>query len=94
MKIIDEMGDPTTMLVDNTAAKALSNSSAVNRRNKHIDVRFHYTRQVIEDGILKPRYCPTEDMVADMLTKPLGRVKLQKFRKEAGLHETECAKRQ
>ena len=94
MKIIDGMGDPTTMLVDNTAAKALSNSSAVNRRNKHIDVRFHYTRQVIEDGILKPRYCPTEDMVADMLTKPLGRVKLQKFRKEAGLHETECAKRQ
>lgn len=94
MKIIDGMDAPTTMLVDNQAAKALANNSAVNRRNKHIDVRFHYTRQVIQEGALKPRYCCTEEMVADMMTKPLGRVKLQKFRNDAGLHETESAKRQ
>ena len=94
MEIIDKMNYPTRMLVDNTAAKALANNSAVNRRNKHIDVRFHYTRQVVQEGSLKPEYCSTEDMVADMLTKPLGRIKLQKFRKAAGLKETESAKLQ
>ena len=94
MKVVQGMDEPTMMLADNQAAKALAYNSAVNRRNKHIDVRFHYTRQVIEDGILKPRYCSTDEMAADMLTKPLGRVKLQKFRSEVGLDETKSAERQ
>ncbi len=42
-------------------------------RNKHIDVRHHYIRDKVADGQVVLRHCPTGDMVADMLTKPLSR---------------------
>jgi hypothetical protein len=35
-------------------------------------VRYHYTRDKIEDGTIKLKYCPTEKMVADYLTKPIN----------------------
>ena len=89
--ILDGASEPTKMLVDNQASISLSHNSSVNRRTKHIDVRYHFTRQAIQDGVVRLEYCRTEDMVADMLTKALGRVKLQKFVCGSGLHECESA---
>ena len=77
--VVSGMDGPTKMFVDNQAAIALAHNASVNRRNKHIDVRFHFTRQLVEDRKLELEYCSTEDMVADVFTKALGRVKLQKF---------------
>ena len=89
--VFDDVDKPTVVHVDNQAAIALAHNSAVNRRNKHIDVRYHFTRQCVEDGVLELQYCPTDDMVADMLTKALGRVKLQRFVWSAGMRESESA---
>jgi len=91
LKVVPRMGKPTTMYLDNQAAMAMSHSHAVNRRNKHIDVRYHYNRQAVEDGIVELHYIPTEEMIADMMTKALGRVKLQKFRSDVGLQKSESA---
>jgi hypothetical protein len=52
---------------------------------KHIDVRFHFIRWVITDGKLKLIYCPTDDMVADTLTKALLSAKTKHFVIELGL---------
>jgi hypothetical protein len=41
------------------------------RRTKHIDVRYHYVRQLIAFGKMEVDYVPTADMLADVLTKPL-----------------------
>lgn len=92
MKVVPDFSKPTTVQIDNQAAKVMTESCAVNRRNKHIHVRYHYTRQVIAEGVLKPAYCSTEEMVADMMTKALGRIKLQKFRSAAGVKPAESAK--
>ena len=92
--VVPDMDKPTTILVDNQAAQSLAHNSAVNRRNKHIDVRYHFTRDVIEAGQVTLEYCPTEEMVADMFTKALGRVKLQHFIAAAGMGETESAETQ
>ena len=72
----------------------LAHNSGVNRRNKHIDVRYHLSRQAIQDGDVSLTYCPTEEMIADMFTKPLGRVKLEFFVKAAGLGKAESAQTQ
>ena len=40
-------------------------------RTKHIDIKFHYLRQLKEDGTIELEYCPTNEMPADLLTKPL-----------------------
>ena len=92
--LVDGVDAPTTVLLDNQASDRLAHNASINRRTKHIDVRYHYTRKAIEDKVVKLEYCPTEEMVADMLTKPLGRVKLQNFVASAGLTPSESASRQ
>ena len=91
LQVVPGMTEATIAHVDNKAAIALGHSAAVNRRNKHIDVRFHYTRQVIDDGELEVQYCPTEEMLADLFTKALGRVKLQYFVRGLGMQATMVA---
>ena len=85
LQVVPEMDKTTEMYFDNQTAIALAHNFSVNLRNKHIEVRFHFTRQVIEDGSLKLQYCPTEKMSADMFTKALGRVKLSYFTRSIGM---------
>ena len=39
---------------------------------KHIEVKYHFIRQLIEDGIIRLLYINTKDMTADILTKTLA----------------------
>ena len=43
------------------------------RRTRHMDVRYHFIRDQINDGIITVRYCATRDMLADVLTKAMSR---------------------
>ncbi len=38
-------------------------------KSKHIDIRYHFIREVIKSKAVVIQYCPTEDMLADALTK-------------------------
>jgi hypothetical protein len=40
---------------------------------KHIDILYHFVRVLLEKELIRLKYCPTEDMVADILTKGLPR---------------------
>jgi len=76
----------TTLFSDNQAAIALTRDHQYHARTKHIDVRYHWIRWVIEQGSLKLVYCPTDDMVADTLTKALPSAKVKHFAAGLGLH--------
>ena len=41
------------------------------KRTKHIDIKYHYIREVVENGNLKLEYVPTEQQSADIFTKAL-----------------------
>jgi transposase InsO family protein len=77
--------DPTTLFSDNQSAIALTRDHQYHARTKHIDVRYHWIRWVIEQGSLRLVYCPTDDMVADVLTKALPSVKVKHFAAGLGL---------
>jgi hypothetical protein len=49
-------------------------------RSKHIEIRYHYIRDMVQRGALKLLYVSTNEQVADVLTKPLSRVKFEHFR--------------
>jgi hypothetical protein len=72
--------------VDNESAIALAESSAYRARTKHINVRYHYIRQEVQEGRIELSYLPTEEMPADGLTKPLQRTLFQKFLVGLNLH--------
>jgi hypothetical protein len=62
----------TTVYQDNQSTIALAENGRVSRRSKHIEVRFHFTRDKIMDGTIKLAYCPTNEMIADAMTKALS----------------------
>ena len=53
-------------------------------RTKHIDIRYHYIREALCDKI---EYCPTERMIADLLTKPLHKGRFELLRDKMGLNK-------
>ena len=64
--------DPTTLFEDNQSSIALSNSAITNNRTKHIDITYHFVRELVRLGEVQIVYCPTEIMLADVFTKPLA----------------------
>ena len=76
---------PTTLHNDNQAAIALTKDGSYHGRTKHIDIRYHFIRYVIEQGTLRLIYCPTADMAADVLTKALPSPKVKHFAAALGL---------
>ena len=67
-----KMKEPTPVREDNQAAiDLLSNDLAVSQRTKHIDVRYHFVRDLAAKGVLQVKYTPTERQIADILTKPM-----------------------
>jgi Reverse transcriptase (RNA-dependent DNA polymerase) len=84
-KMFGPISNATTLYSDNQSAIALSKDHQYHARTKHIDIRFHYIHWIIDEGKLKLVYCPTEDMVADTLTKPLPSAKVKHFACELGL---------
>ena len=76
---------PTTLLCDNQAALRLAQADNYHARTKHIDIRYHFIRNVVERGEASLAYCPTEDMTADILTKALPRWKVEQHSLGLGL---------
>lgn len=70
---------PSTILrTDNQGALALAKNPVHHTRSKHIDIKYHYIRETIAQGIVWLEHVSTSDKAADFLTKPLGRVRHQK----------------
>jgi hypothetical protein len=72
-QVIESMGIeiifPITIHVDNVGAIYLANNYATSQRTKHIDIRTHFVREFIEDGIIKIVFVRTDDNDADIFTK-------------------------
>jgi len=77
---------PITLYCDNQPALKLAQDDNFRARTKHIDLRYHFIRQVVAKGVLCLVYCPTEDMAADMLTKALPKWKVKAHITTLGLH--------
>lgn len=69
-----------TISTDNLPALKLCQNPEYNGRAKHVDVSQHYLRLAHERGEVCLRHVGTEDNVADLFTKPLGRRKFERFR--------------
>ena len=69
---------PTPVMEDNQSAITMSIKGGGNfKRSKHLIVRQTFIDELIKDGTLSLQYCPTTDMVADLLTKPVDQATLQ-----------------
>lgn len=81
----EKQDESTVILEDNQSCLKSITNEKFSKRTKHIDTKFHFVKNYQDESITKYVYCPTEHMVADMLTKPLEAVKLKKFVENSGL---------
>ena len=79
--------DPTIIYEDNQAAISIAESPQYHSKTKHIDIKYHYVREKVFDNTIKLIYCPTNNMLADMMTKGLSRDKYTDLRKMTGITE-------
>lgn len=70
---------PPKVWEDNQGAIALAKNPVSRQRCKHIDIKYHFIRSNVNEGKVVLQYCPTEQMLADVMTKPASRCKLLKF---------------
>jgi hypothetical protein len=85
------ISNSTMLFCDNQAAIKIATDDNYRARTKHIDIRYHFIRQVLSMGELQISYCPTEDMTADILTKALPVWKVAQHAAELGLQEPTVA---
>eukprot|EP00873_Tetraselmis_striata_P038185 jgi/Tetstr1/458449/TSEL_044884.t1 len=71
--------EATVIFEDNQSCIALTRNPMTHGRSKHIAIKYHFTREKVLSGEVAIEYCPTAQMVADALTKALGRLKHAEF---------------
>jgi hypothetical protein len=84
----DLLGRDTTavqLMVDSKSALALAKNPVFHERSKHIRLRYHFIRSSLEEGSIKASYINTMDQLADLLTKPLGRIKFRELCSRIGM---------
>jgi hypothetical protein len=81
VQLMEELGYPqktVIMLVDSTCAmNMVRNGTGSFKRAKHIKVRYFWLKDLIDAGVIKLEYQSTNELVADILTKPLTGAQFQ-----------------
>ena len=58
---------------------------------KHIEMKYHYIRDMVQRGVVKLQYVAMEEQIVDVLMKPLARVKFEYFREKLGVLQIEVS---
>ena len=76
---------PTIIHCDNQSCIKLSENPVFHDRSKHIEIIYHFIRDWVQRGAIQLQYIPTDEQVADILTKSLLRAKHVYFRDKMGV---------
>jgi len=76
-----------TMIIncDNTSAINISKNLVQHSRTKHIDIRHHVIRDLVESRVVSLSFIPTDNQLADILTKPLDGSRVESLKKAIGV---------
>ncbi len=73
--------DAATVFQDNQSTmKLIERGRPASERTRHVAIRFFFIKDRVDSKEIKMEYCPTSDMVADILTKPLQGAQFYKLR--------------
>ena len=82
--VLDELNlrqdEPTVIFEDNQGCIAMTIKPGQHQRTKHIDIRHHFIKELVEKKEIVLKYLPTERMVADIFTKALSKIRYTALR--------------
>ena len=69
--LFDAEIDVTDILCDNQSCIKMTENLIFHDKSKHIEIKYNFIQDIVQKGAVKLKYVPTEEQVADVLTKPL-----------------------
>ena len=80
-----EQSKPTVVYEDNQSAISMAQNAQFHRRTKRIDICHHYVREKVHDGTIEVKYCRSDRMLADIVSKGLSGAVFKTLREMAGI---------
>ena len=81
----EEITKPMILYYDNTSAIDISKNLVMHAKTKHIAIKFHYVRELVEDKQVKMEYIYTKEQIANIFTKPLPKDAYEYLRGKLGV---------
>ena len=79
--------EPAVIHYDSQSCIKLSENLIFHDRSKHIEMKYHYIKDMVQRNVIKLQYIATDEQVADILTKPLPVKKYEYLRSKLGVVE-------
>jgi hypothetical protein len=83
--LVEKSQDTVTIHIDNKSAIQLCKNPVFHDQSKHIEVRYHFIRECVTAGKINVEYVRTDEQLADILTKPLGRIRFLELHEKIGM---------
>ena len=80
-----EIRKPIKFYCDNQSTISMKNNQFFHNMSKHIDIRHHFIRDLVQQEFLFFEFCKSEDQLADIFTKALPKDRLKKLRSQLGI---------
>ncbi len=81
----EEVTKSVILYCDNTSAINISKNPVMHAKTKHIAIKYHYVRELVEDKQVKLEYIHTKEQIADIFTKPLPKDAYEYLRGKLGV---------
>ena len=89
-RFLDEIGleyEAPNVYCDSSSAINWAGDPVQHQRNKHVEIKYYYCRDIVADGKVQLFKIHTSNNVSDIMAKPVGRQIMQRLRPEAMGHE-------
>ena len=80
--LFDIQLDSTCIYSDNQSCVKLLKNPVFHDKSNHIEIKYHYIKDMVQRGAMKLQYVAMEEQIADVLTKPLAWVNFEYFREK------------
>jgi hypothetical protein len=71
-ELLHDQNDATQIVCDNKSAIALSKNHVFHKQIKHIDMKYHFIRELVNDNGISIHFCRSKEQFTNIFTKPLG----------------------
>jgi hypothetical protein len=85
--LFQEKLETTVIYYDNQRCLKLTENPVFHDRSKHIEIKYHFIRDLVQKGAIKLQYIHIEEHITDILTKPLSFGKFVQFQDKLGVTE-------
>ena len=79
--------EPIVIRCDNQGCINISENPVFHDKSKHIEMKYHFIRDMVQKGMVKLQYVSTEENIADVMTKPLSMMNFRHLQDNLGMEE-------